>query len=126
MLQQTPTRTPRSVARVLVNESPTLRRSPRFRQSSIFETPMTRSLNQLLSDAHDYDMDSANLELDMSALPRLDNDHAMFDFGSLLSTDAIMPSSPPKGGRVFGMEAGAASIWDHWGETANLDLDMAD
>ncbi|KAI1496754.1 hypothetical protein F5X99DRAFT_57420 [Biscogniauxia marginata] len=94
----TPTRTPRS----------SLRRSPRhllaahLLEDQGLETPLTRSLNQLLSDAENFVMPSPSraFQLDLNSLPQLDSDDhlagaAHFDFGNLLSTDNLMPSSPP-------------------------------
>lgn len=51
-------------------------------------------------------------DLDLSSLPSLDHSHnGLIDFGSLLSTDGIMPSSPPKGGSMtFDYEAS----WATW------------
>ncbi|KAI1639718.1 hypothetical protein F4809DRAFT_656024 [Biscogniauxia mediterranea] len=94
----TPTRTPRSA----------LRRSPRhllaahILEDQGLDTPMTKSLNQLLSDAEHFVMPSPSraFQLDMNSLSQLDSDDhlsggAHFDFGNLLSTDNLMPSSPP-------------------------------
>ncbi len=127
MLQRTPTRTPRSVARVVITESPTLRRSPRLiRQGSILETPMTRSLNQLLSDAQEFELDTSHMDFDLSTLPGLDDGHdELIDFGSLLSTDhMMMPSSPPKGARRLGVAQNASTaMWAQFSD-AGLDVDM--
>ncbi|KAH6675305.1 hypothetical protein F5X68DRAFT_214302 [Plectosphaerella plurivora] len=127
LLQRTPTRTPRSIARLLVSESPSVRRSPRLAHpDTLLETPMTRSLNLLLSDANnDYDIDPSTLDLDLSIIGDLGNNaHEMIDFGNLLSTDAIMPSSPPKRiGGVFDY-GGTSSMWADWSDAGHLDVDM--
>jgi hypothetical protein len=123
LLQGTPTRTPRSVARLLAPESPSVRRSPRLAHpDGLLETPMTRSLNLLLSEAHDYNIDPSTLDLDLSTIGDL-GDHEMIDFGNLL-TDAIMPSSPPKRmGGAFDY-AGTSSMWADWSDAGHLDMDM--
>ncbi|KAI5924681.1 hypothetical protein F4810DRAFT_112420 [Camillea tinctor] len=94
----TPTRTPRSA----------LRRSPRHLLAAHHledqgpETPLTKSLSQLLADAEHFVMPSPSraFQLDMHSLSHLDSDDhligsAHFDFTNLLSTDNMMPSSPP-------------------------------
>lgn len=126
MLQRTPTRTPRSVARLLVPESPSVRRSPRLAHSDAApETPMTRSLNLLLSEANEFDLDPSTLDLDLSTMADLgDNVHEMIDFGSLLSTDGIMPSSPPKRDPGAFDYVGTASMWGEWSDAGHLDVDM--
>jgi hypothetical protein len=83
---------------------------------------MTRSLNLLLSEAHDYNIDPSTLDLDLSTIGDL-GDHEMIDFGNLL-TDAIMPSSPPKRmGGAFDY-AGTSSMWADWSDAGHLDMDM--
>lgn len=133
---RTPSKTPRSGALPPSSSSAAalLHRSPRQNNNNnslpsqlllsddgdhhhaFFETPFTRSINQLLSEANDFMGPSSphrgvggvgGFGLDLSALPNLqlddDDDDAAaraagvapFDFGSFLSTDdAVMPSSP--------------------------------
>ena len=69
------------------------------------ETPFTRSLTQLLSEAHSFTADSPSqavhslaVEFDMEAFPGADGRHedlSVHDFSQFFSTDAVMPSSPP-------------------------------
>lgn len=90
------------------------------------ESPFTRSINQLLSEANDF-MAS---DLDLGHLPHLEHgehlagpDAGHWDFSNLLSTDGVMPSSPPimrhhsLGGHVsFAAHLtyeGDADIWKH-------------
>ncbi|KAM0328537.1 hypothetical protein ACHAQA_004944 [Verticillium albo-atrum] len=122
MLQATPTRTPRSVARILGGESPSLRRSPRFTAHddpmSLLETPMTRSISQMLSD---YGVDEDGLCLgSIAGLPDLDgHDDVPFDFGSLLGSDGAGASSPARTKRGAGFDyTGTASMWAEWGTEA--------
>lgn len=91
MLERTPTRsatkTPRSSAR-----KRTLAAAHSL-DSFVFDSPMTKSINQMLSGANGFDG-----ELDLSMLNSDDGNlhvDAHFDFSALLSTDAPMPSSPP-------------------------------
>lgn len=62
-------------------------------------------------------------ELDLSNLPALDgNGGGLIDFGNILSTDAMMPSSPSKdgaGGLSFDYLA-SSSAWVGW----DLDTSM--
>ena len=92
--QKTPSRTPGSINR---------RRSPRNHQS-IFESPFTATLNQLMSeDQHKSTPQRCNFDLDfnqLSDLPIMDNPghHGGMNFSleDFFSTDVPMPSSPPK------------------------------
>ncbi|KAI1074128.1 hypothetical protein F5B20DRAFT_468547 [Whalleya microplaca] len=70
----------------------------------VFGTPLSRSINQLLSEADHFVMPSPSRghHLDLGELAHhhlLDSDVGVgggsFDFGTLLSTDGVMPSSPP-------------------------------
>ncbi|RFU27272.1 hypothetical protein B7463_g9062, partial [Scytalidium lignicola] len=93
--QRTPSKTPS-----------TRRRSPR-NQQSVFESPFTATLNQLMSEAnqasHSPSRHCNDLDLDFSNLPNLIdtaghhngdmNFHIPEDF---FSTDIPMPSSPPR------------------------------
>ncbi|KAG7122079.1 hypothetical protein HYQ44_002977 [Verticillium longisporum] len=123
MLQATPTRTPRSLARVLGGESPSLRRSPRFTghddlASALLETPMTRSISQMLSD---YGVEDDGLGFgSIAGMPELEGlDDVPFDFGSLLGSDATAASSPSKAKRGTGFDyAGTDNMWTEWNEGA--------
>ncbi|KAM0269656.1 hypothetical protein ACHAQH_009676 [Verticillium albo-atrum] len=123
MLQATPTRTPRSLARVLGGESPSLRRSPRFTAhddlaSVLLETPMTRSISQMLSD---YGVEDDGLGLgNIVGMPELEGlDDVPFDFGSLLGSDATGNSSPSRAKRGAGFDyVGTANMWTDWSKGA--------
>ncbi|RXG47137.1 hypothetical protein VDGE_09242 [Verticillium dahliae] len=123
MLQATPTRTPRSLARVLGCESPSLRRSPRFTghddlASALLETPMTRSISQMLSD---YGVEDDGLGFgSIAGMPELEGlDDIPFDFGSLLGSDATAASSPSKAKRGTGFDyAGTENMWTEWNKEA--------
>lgn len=110
LLQKTPSKTPGSARSVSGNSL--LRRSPRNHQGTfdVFDTPISRSINQMLSEPNGFGL--GDHELDLNSLPSLDGNHnALIDFGNLLSTDGIMPSSPPKGGSMsFDYEAS----WATW------------
>lgn len=99
-LQRTPSRTPRSN----MPSSALVRRSPRVAglpshlldDGHHFDSPFTKSINQLLSEANDF----MGSELDLSNLHHMDGDGHLgpagqWDFGNMLSTDGVMPSSPP-------------------------------
>ncbi|OAR02888.1 hypothetical protein LLEC1_07275 [Akanthomyces lecanii] len=109
LMQATPTKTPHSVRGGL--GSLARRRSPRNHQHAfdMFDTPISRTINQLLSEPNGFALDS---ELDLGNLPALESSHdTLLEFGSLLSTDGIMPSSPPRNGSVpFDYEAS----WAQW------------
>ncbi|KAK4168961.1 hypothetical protein QBC43DRAFT_83403 [Cladorrhinum sp. PSN259] len=114
--QRTPSRTPRSGAHSLLFSS-SRRRSPRnghlhahFAPEETlpavhFDSPFTATLHQLLSEANEFTAGSPShrlADIDLSGLPQLDSDginhladQTSLDFGNLLSTDMIMPSSPP-------------------------------
>ncbi|KAF4443869.1 CENP-A multicopy suppressor protein 2 [Fusarium austroafricanum] len=106
LLQRTPTRSPTSV-----------RRSPRLnlesKLESVLDTPLSRTITQLLSEPN---FDLANSNLDFSTLPLLDTDPAsLADFGNFLSTDGIVPSSPPKDGAMNFTYNGSDNVWAEWG-----------
>ncbi|KAK2679500.1 Zinc finger, NHR/GATA-type [Fusarium oxysporum f. sp. vasinfectum] len=106
LLQRTPTRSPASV-----------RRSPRLnlesKLESVLDTPLSRTITQLLSEPN-FDLASSNL--DFSTLPLLDTDPASLgDFGSFLSTDGIAPSSSPKDVHVNFAYGGSDNVWAEWG-----------
>ncbi|KAL7945634.1 hypothetical protein V8C42DRAFT_323712 [Trichoderma barbatum] len=113
-LEQTPTKTPRSLLRI--PSSSARRRSPRAHQGSfdIFDSPISRSIAQLLSEGNA--LGSGDNEIDFSSLPGLGG-HAedLIDFGNLLSTDDMMPSSSPKNGAMglsFDYDGAANNITD--------------
>ncbi|KAI1420160.1 hypothetical protein F5Y12DRAFT_153671 [Xylaria sp. FL1777] len=108
LLERTPTRTPRKTPRSVFLSSGMRRRSPRHllpseaMGDSDLGTPLTRSINEMFSNADDLGMASLSrgYEIDFSSLPHIDNidQHSElphFDFSTLLATDALMPSSPP-------------------------------
>ncbi|KAI1273824.1 hypothetical protein F5Y07DRAFT_401945 [Xylaria sp. FL0933] len=105
---RTPSRTPRKTPRSVLVSGGMRRRSPRHLLpsdaigDSSLGTPLTRSINEMFSNADDLVMGSLSrgFEIDFSSLPHLDNidqhsDLPHFDFSTLLATDALMTSSPP-------------------------------
>ena len=97
-LQVTPTRTPRRSPR---NHNPeTLRRSPRNHVVPGFESPFTKTMNQMMSEAADHaeaNSSPSRMHIDFENLPNLPlgttgNNFSLEDF---FSTDVPMPSSPP-------------------------------
>ncbi|KAH7033362.1 uncharacterized protein B0I36DRAFT_348428 [Microdochium trichocladiopsis] len=119
MLERTPTRsatkTPRSSGRRRTQAA------AHNLDTFVFDSPMTKSINQMLSEANGFDG-----ELDLSMLNSDDATltvDAHFDFSALLSTDAPMPSSPPilrHGGTSMVSFGGSltyedtnANIWGH-------------
>lgn len=113
MLQRTPTKTPRAIA-LAVPDSASRRRSPRNHQAAfdIFDTPITRTINQMLSEPNGFGLDGN--DIDLGNLPSLDSHNDLIDFGALLSTDAIMPSSPPKAGSIA-FDYDDSEVWANWG-----------
>ncbi|KAL7937079.1 hypothetical protein V8C35DRAFT_277571 [Trichoderma chlorosporum] len=112
--EQTPTKTPRSLLRI--PSSSARRRSPRAHQGSfdIFDSPISRSIVQLLSEGNA--LGSGENEMDLSSLPGLGgHNDELIDFGNLLSTDDMMPSSSPKNGSMglsFDYDGAANNIAD--------------
>ncbi|KAG6033125.1 hypothetical protein E4U41_006997 [Claviceps citrina] len=116
MLQRTPTKTP-----------PSRRRSPRNHQGGfeieVFDTPISRTINFLFSDGPAF----GENDLDLSGLPSLDNNGGgLIDFGNLLSTDAIMPSSPPKNGSLSLDYLASSSAWAGWDLDTKMDVNNMD
>ncbi|KAL7790857.1 hypothetical protein V8C37DRAFT_410658 [Trichoderma ceciliae] len=117
-IEQTPTKTPRSMLRIPGNSA--RRRSPRSHQGGfdIFDSPISRSIVQLLSEGNA--LGPGDHEMDLSNLPGLNGQNEdLIDFGNLLSTDDIMPSSPPKNGSMglsFDYDGAANNIAD-WMES---------
>ncbi|RYP41031.1 hypothetical protein DL769_011671 [Monosporascus sp. CRB-8-3] len=141
---KTPSRTPRSAA--LLMSSGVRRRSPRNNNSSsndtttshllddhqhIFDSPFTKSLNQLLSEANDFVAPTTPNRRGGGGSSQnhghggfhLDLGDPNFDFGSLLSTDGIMPSSPPM--RRGGDCTGSSSHVAHFGGSLTYDADAS-
>ncbi|KAM7201722.1 hypothetical protein V8F20_004683 [Naviculisporaceae sp. PSN 640] len=140
-LQRTPSRTPRStrantmglLAGVANSGSGTKRRSDRHAHFALDEdllhttarfagdiSPFSASLRDLLSEANDFTVGSPSHgfpDLDLSTMPNIDSDdHHMFDvnLANLLSTEMMMPSSPPlTRNHTAATSAGAAaeSLW---------------
>lgn len=74
------------------------------------DTPISLTISQMFSDGHGF----GENDLDLDSLPALDaGAGGLIDFGSLLSTDAVMPSSPPKDGNLFDYHA-SANVWAQW------------
>lgn len=105
LLQRTPTKTPTTV-----------RRSPRDHQAnlqSVFDTPLSRTISQMLSDPT---FDLGNNDLDLSSLPALDStSNGFVDFGNILSTDNLVPSSPPRDGAAGFDFQSNTDLWAQWG-----------
>ena len=117
-LLRTPSKTPRSSGPAHLPVSTGKRRSPRHAQLHAhfaledmhFDSPFTATLNQLLSEANEFTAGSPShglVDLDLAGLPNLPteldsdtvaahlNGTSHIDFGNFLSTDLVMPSSPP-------------------------------
>ncbi|OAA39963.1 GATA transcription factor (Ams2) [Metarhizium rileyi] len=106
-IQSTPTKTPR------LPEGSLPRRSPRNHHGGfeVFDTPISRTISQMFSEGNGFGGD----DLDLSSLPALDgNAGSMLDFGSLLSTDAVMPSSPPRDVSFSYDYHASSSAWAQW------------
>ncbi|KAK3359249.1 hypothetical protein B0T25DRAFT_91326 [Lasiosphaeria hispida] len=97
-----------------------------------FDSPFTTTLNQLLSEANDFTAGSPShglVDLDLSSLPNLDSDAVSqhlananaLDFGNFLSTDLIMPSSPP----LMRNPGGALNFGGSLGDSLWAQLDRA-
>jgi hypothetical protein len=153
-LLRTPSKTPRSSASNAMQLSTGKRRSPRnahlhahFAMEDMqFDSPFTATLNQLLSEANEFTAGSPShglIELDLAGLPNLpsefDSDAVTthlasanaLDFGNFLSTDLVMPSSPPLlrnnhgGSMSFGLNVG--DMWaqmekDGLGEMEGVEM----
>ena len=122
-LQRTPSKTPRSVGgggainfSLGLGLSASKRRTPRHNQAHAhfaldnvqFDSPFTATINKLLSEANEFTSNSPShglADMDLSSLPNLNSDDVMqqlaahnghMDFGSFLSADMGLPSSPPR------------------------------
>jgi hypothetical protein len=111
-----------------------------------FDSPFSSTLNQLLSEAHDFTTGSSAHglgDLDLASLPNLDSDAVLsghlegLDFGHFLTTDGVMPSSPPlisKNGGThasFGVTSqtgldGEGASWESFGEAMMADAGDAE
>jgi hypothetical protein len=112
---RTPSKTPRGELGLLGNVG--RRRSPRNHNhhdlvdfdDNIFDTPVSRAVNQMLSEPNfglDDEMELVNLETAAATDPNWAN------FGStFFSTDAPMPSSPPRDRISFGVDQ-PAETWE--------------
>ncbi|RTE71052.1 hypothetical protein BHE90_014543 [Fusarium euwallaceae] len=104
LLQKTPTKTPRSAG---------LRRSPRLNVENLFDTPTCRTITQLLSEPN---LDLDNTQFDFSSLPNMEiTQNTIVEFGNFLSTDGIMPSSPPRDGALSFGYSGSDDVFAEWG-----------
>ncbi|KPM34356.1 hypothetical protein AK830_g12210 [Neonectria ditissima] len=121
-LQRTPTKTPRGSLNL--HGSASRRRSPRNHQvnfDNVFDSPLSRTISQMLSEPG---FDMSNEDLDLSSLPTLETGHGtLIDFGNLLSTDAVMPTSSPKDGLLGFDYNGSADIWAQWGIEQKVRVD---
>lgn len=123
LMQQTPTKTPRSAStrrynNMNTNSNTNTNSHPQHHHlhahfaiddgmlagMTEFGSPFSSTLNQLLSEANDFTTGSSAHglgDLDIASLPNLDSDAALsghleaLDFGHFLTTDAVMASSPP-------------------------------
>ncbi|KAK4453592.1 CENP-A multicopy suppressor protein 2 [Podospora aff. communis PSN243] len=144
-LLKTPSKTPRSSASNPLQLSTGKRRSPRnahlhahFAMEDMqFDSPFTATLNQLLSEANEFTAGSPShglVDLDLAGLPNLpsefDSDAVTahlastntIDFGNFLSTDLVMPSSPPllRNNHAGSMNFGASlTVGDVWAQLEN-------
>ncbi|KAG5920651.1 hypothetical protein E4U42_006136 [Claviceps africana] len=123
LLQRTPTKTP-PVA-FGFSGSASRRRSSRNHQGDfeIFDTPISRTINLMFSDGAVF----GENDLDLSNLPSLDGDGSgLIEFGNLLSTDGILPSSPPKDGSLSFDYLASTSGWPSWDLDTNMDENSMD
>ncbi|KAK8135300.1 hypothetical protein PG984_003240 [Apiospora sp. TS-2023a] len=119
-LQRTPTRTPRT----------TQRRSPKtqipgtipahrmLEELGPLSSPFTKSINQLLTEASGFmgpPAGDGGFNLELNHLSQ-EGDGGRFDFSQFLSTDGVMPSSPPTMSHML------TSFGGHLGEDDNVDL----
>lgn len=145
-IHQTPTKTPRSSARLrnrgLASASKSQHIHAHFAvddsflggMSTDFGSPFNSTLNQLLSEANDFTVGSDAHGLGDFELPNIDSDTGLsdhvegLDFGHFLTTDAVMPSSPPpvgKNGMHVSFDVNGMDFSD-WGAFGQGDVNMAD
>ena len=64
----------------------------------------------------DPTFDLGNNDLDLSSLPALDStSNGFVDFGNILSTDNLVPSSPPRDGAAGFDFQSNTDLWAQWG-----------
>lgn len=127
MPEHTPTRTPRSSA--AKRHTPGDFLPSHLLDNQILETPMTRSIHQLLNEADNFMISSPprDFELDLSTFQSLTNEELAADdpfiFDNLLGTDPALPSSPPvlRNGKKKGMRLGPSLTFsnepvNYWAE----------
>ncbi|KAF5024878.1 hypothetical protein F66182_3036 [Fusarium sp. NRRL 66182] len=103
ILQRTPTRTSHGSASV--------RRSPRLNLDSFLDSPLSKTLTDIMSDPA-FDVGTG---FDFADLPLLEtNPTILAEFSNFLSTDAMMPSSPPQHGSVSFTYNGVDDAWAEW------------
>ncbi|KAJ4388794.1 hypothetical protein N0V93_006254 [Gnomoniopsis smithogilvyi] len=145
-IHRTPTKTPRSSARLRNQGLPSASKIQHAHahftaddhflggMSTDFGSPFNSTLTQLLSEANDFTVGSDAHGLGDFELPMMDSDTGLsghlegLDFGHFLTTDAAMPSSPPMTGKntahvVF--DANAMDFGD-WGAFGTGDGNMDD
>lgn len=132
-LEQTPTKTPRSSARLRSgNACNNANYSLAHFEESItggptidFCSPFSSTLNQLLSEANEFTAGSSAHGLGELELPTISSDMGLsghlegLDFGHFLTTDAVMPSSPPIMGRNID---DPFTDFDGWGPMGDIDI----
>ncbi|KAI8964044.1 hypothetical protein F5Y11DRAFT_317697 [Daldinia sp. FL1419] len=128
MAQRTPTRTPRSSA--AKRHSPGSLLPSHLLDSQIFDTPLSRSIHQLIPDLEQFNMpipSSPGFQLDLSSLAPLDGGdltHASLDFGNLFGLDVAQRSSPSARNEDQGRNFGQHITYDkHTGGWADMDAE---
>lgn len=146
-IHQTPIKTPRSSARRrdqgLFSASNAQHSNVHFAvdenflagMSIEFDSPFNATLNQLLSEANDFTAGSDAHGLADFELPVMESDTGLtghldgLDFGHFLTTDAVMPSSPPlmmgRDGTHMSFEASEMdfSDWGAFGDLGDIPMD---
>lgn len=143
-VHQTPTKTPRSSARLrnqgLLSAGRIQHAHAHFAAddtflgglSTDFGSPFNSTLNQLLSEANDFTVGSDAHGLGDFELPSMDSETGLsghlegLDFGHFLTTDTVMPSSPPmtgKNGAHVSFDANAMDFSD-WGAFGTGDVNI--
>lgn len=109
--QRTPSKTPSSLAR---------RRSPR-NHHTVFESPFTATINQLMSEANDH-MEFGNLpDLPIAENKTQHSSHSDIfnNLDDFFSTDAVMPSSPPRMFHLYEDPAAMTNV--DWNQFSHFD-----
>ncbi len=113
------------------SRTPGTRRSPR-NHNSVFESPFTATLNQLMSEANNHTSPARNvMELDFGGLPELPNINGQtqnmemnFSLEDFFSTDVPMPSSPPRMFHLYEDPATMNNInWEEFGKFDSRELE---